>query len=1123
MDKLPGDIEASAEHIHDPVRKSYFIARRYIDIYRHSDDRDEHSSENAIVQLRNAEKLGDGVTPREIAELFVDVYLERLFRRGLKQDADEAEIYIRIILDTRPGDYTYLSKLLAILHIRYERTCSRTYVDESLNLVESAIVDVQADDPCLLVLLADCGVALLDLSEVSNSFSALEMAVSILRTASGMMSPASGRDWLFARKTLAESLRRHFEATGRKEELIEALAIFDDDDAELKLLPREVLDCCMIRLRILHNLWQLDPNGESLTKLRKEYTELTTILKLNHLSPVYAELLQASGRALNESFFSTSQRHGQGFNLIKLGFQFAEKLLSSWNEEPQKESSALASHLYQLGKAYELQFDWYSSPNALKEASDIMKRCCRLTSPNSTHQGLRSASMVKLLRMVSDLMSDSDTSVDELSTSSLATVLSKAFPISQAAKADVATELGYTAIRLFEKGHDPSLLDRAVSHFRKAIEFSSTNALSQAYSLQRLAEFLRKRGDSGSLEKAMEDFAEAVSTLNHLQEFCKKKNINLQDSRDTLGDIHASQYNLSHDKSFAIKAIDAWRSLFQSADGIPIARLAAATKAAAMQKKITGDPEKAAQVFEDVIKTLLEVMSDSDVRSEQIWKIRMFSPLSAHAASLGLIASRSPEEVLQLLERGRSMIWNRLLARKTDIKALEEKHHDLAQEFLRIQKLLSKEDNKPDKNASTELALLQEIDSNRYHLTHQYNRLIAKIRDQPGYEDFMLPEFSPQELRQCADQGPIITFVHSNVCHAVILTSKGAYTIELQDFDKSACERQYEQFKRYLNLRRRAPEDARLVLESILIWMWKSAAEPIISLIREKLNIASPGVRPNLLPRVWWICSGWINTFPIHLAGDHKRALDTGEPCTVMDMVISSYTPTIQALGYSRRTMDRMTSKSSPGLPSATLISMKITPNKAPDLVNAPMEVQQVEKILESQYKVLTMGYPRGTFQETATRKAAIYALSNCSIAHFACHGEAAEKDPLESRLCLYDWKARPLKVGLLMRMDFKHCQLVNLSACDMAVNRDQLLREEGLHMSGAFLMAGVPNVIATWWPILDAYSARVSRDFYTGLKNEEGILNIANAAESMHCATMSMRNEGLSPLIWGAYVHFGV
>ncbi|KAF4635738.1 hypothetical protein G7Y89_g2356 [Cudoniella acicularis] len=606
MENLSGDVEALAEHIQDPVDKCCFIAGLYSGIYRANDDRDEESSENAIAQLRKAVKLRDEWTSTEIAELFVDICLERLLRRGLKEDADEAESYIRMILKNRPDDYTYLSKLLTILHIRYEMTCSRRYVDESLDLVERVIVDIQDDDDRLPALLAACGVALLDLSELSNSLSALEMAISILRTACGMLSPASTKDWLFARKTLAESLRHHFEATGREEELTQARAIFDDDDSELELLPREALDCLMIRLRIMRTLWQLNPNRESLTRLRKD----------------------------------------------------------------------------------------------------------RLTSAQSTHQGLRVASMVKVLRMMSDLTPQYDSSVDELARLSLGTVLLKAFPIFQASKADVATELGYLAIRFFEKCHDRSFLDRAVAHLRRAVDFSSTNTLSRAFSLQRLTDILKKRGDSAPPEMTMEDFKAAVNTLNTPYGLCKEKNFNFQDSRDSLGDIYASQYNLSHGEGFAIQAIDAWRSLSHSPDGSPIAKLSAALKTAAIQKKLTGDPEKAAEVFTDVIKVLLEVMSDSDSRSEQIWKIRLFSPLSTHAASIALLAARPPEKVLQLLERRRTMIWNRLLARKSDTKTLEDKHHDLAQRFLKLQKLMSRDDDKPDKTSSNELTFQEGIESN---------------------------------------------------------------------------------------------------------------------------------------------------------------------------------------------------------------------------------------------------------------------------------------------------------------------------------------------------------------------------------------------------------------------------
>ena len=96
------------------------------------------------------------------------------------------------------------------------------------------------------------------------------------------------------------------------------------------------------------------------------------------------------------------------------------------------------------------------------------------------------------------------------------------------------------------------------------------------------------------------------------------------------------------------------------------------------------------------------------------------------------------------------------------------------------------------------------------------------------------------------------------------------------------------------------------------------------------------------------------------------------------------------------------------------------------------------------------------------------------------------------------------------------------LSACEMAVNKDLLLKEEGLHVSGAFQMAGVPNTIATWWRVVDKVSVRVSGDFFKGLKRD-GIVDVGRCAMSLREVTLRMRDEGLSAYLWGAYIHFGV
>ncbi|KAF1831603.1 hypothetical protein BDW02DRAFT_504857 [Decorospora gaudefroyi] len=356
----------------------------------------------------------------------------------------------------------------------------------------------------------------------------------------------------------------------------------------------------------------------------------------------------------------------------------------------------------------------------------------------------------------------------------------------------------------------------------------------------------------------------------------------------------------------------------------------------------------------------------------------------------------------------------------------------------------------------------------------------------------------------------------------MVTTKKGTSVKHLPSFNDKSCKEYYAKFKHFLKIRNDNLDEARVALEDVLGWLWRVAAEPVLEIIRK--DLVPQDSFKGTLPRVWWISCGWINVFPIHIAGNYSKRPDGTTGHTVMDHVISSYTPSLKALDYARKTMERMTAACSgyPERPSALLVSMKYTPDIKPDLGNAPIEIRDVKGILESAYKVIALGNPREEFADKPSKKSVVTALHSCTIAHFACHGIADENDPLKSKLILCDWIERPLRVGLLMRMDLERCQLVNLSACDMAVNRDLLLREEGLHVAGAFQLAGVPNTIATMWPIIDAYAARVSSGLYTALASGKNACSFSASAVELHFVLKKMSNEGLSPVIWGPYVHFG-
>ena len=119
------------------------------------------------------------------------------------------------------------------------------------------------------------------------------------------------------------------------------------------------------------------------------------------------------------------------------------------------------------------------------------------------------------------------------------------------------------------------------------------------------------------------------------------------------------------------------------------------------------------------------------------------------------------------------------------------------------------------------------------------------------------------------------------------------------------------------------------------------------------------------------------------------------------------------------------------------------------ELTNVATEVSLVEQILQERFQVTSLDRPK--------RNDVLSLLATSSMAHFACHGTADLNDPSLSQLKLRDWKTAPLDVRALLRSSLKTLQFVYLSACDTAAIKVIELREECIHLSAAFQMAGVP------------------------------------------------------------------
>jgi CHAT domain-containing protein len=305
---------------------------------------------------------------------------------------------------------------------------------------------------------------------------------------------------------------------------------------------------------------------------------------------------------------------------------------------------------------------------------------------------------------------------------------------------------------------------------------------------------------------------------------------------------------------------------------------------------------------------------------------------------------------------------------------------------------------------------------------------------------------------------------------------------------------------------------ARRTMRALVEWLWDAAAGPVL---QELGLIDSPD---SGWARVWWVCTGLLSILPIHAAGYHE----TVPYRSVLDCVIPSYTPSIKALSFSRKSHSRMQNF---GQQRAILVGMPKTP-KLKDIPFAEQEIRELRDVLAQHVKVEVVHEP--------TYTKVISSVADSQIIHLACHGDSMP-DPSESRLYLQDWENNPLTIAKLMYINPPSAQFAYLSACDTALMKNYRLLDESIHLCSAMQLVGYPSVVGSLWYVEDNLnSILVSTQVYRSMITAVGKIQTGRSAEGLHSAIRSLREKtrnlsGMSKkypsdvLIWGSYVHFGV
>ena len=153
-----------------------------------------------------------------------------------------------------------------------------------------------------------------------------------------------------------------------------------------------------------------------------------------------------------------------------------------------------------------------------------------------------------------------------------------------------------------------------------------------------------------------------------------------------------------------------------------------------------------------------------------------------------------------------------------------------------------------------------------------------------------------------------------------------------------------------------------------------------------------------------------------------------------------------------------------------------------------------------------------GTAPSQATCAAVLAQAGEFDVVHLACHGDSGS--------AITSFQGLQLEDGTLHQYEIAgihcHASLVVMSACETA-RGDLAGHGEMAGLTGAFLRAGAPSVIASSWQLDDEVAVPMMTAFYSALK-QPGM----NKAEALRRAQVAMKSSGAHPYFWAPLALWG-
>ena len=1035
-------------------------------------------------------------------------------RTGAQADLDAAIQAHQSALDATPADYPHRAGLLSNLGVafdaRFERSGRLADLDAAVQAGRAAVDAATANDPHRTMYLSNLGNTLRSRFERTGVQADLDAAIQAHQSALDA-TPTDYPDRAWHLSSFATALVARFERSGRLADLDAAIqahqTALDATPAGHRERPGRLNNLGnALRARFLRTGALADQDA-AIQAIQAAIDSTPT----DH--PDTAGYLSHLGSALQERF----QRTGALADI-----DAAIPALQAAADAIPADHPNRAVGLSNLGNALRTRFQRTGALADLDAAIQVGQAAVDATPADHADRDMRLANLgAALLQRFQRLGNRSD--LDAAIQAIQAAV--DASPADHPDRAKHLSSLGAVLKLRFQHTGAQSDLDAAISAGQTAVDNTPADHTDRSRRLSNLGTVLQAQfehtGAQSDLDATIQTYASATRAAAADDPYRARYLSNL-------GYALVRRFQRSGASADREAALAAYTQAAGHEAAAPSLRIAAAVAAAELAAG--SEPGRAAGLMETAVRLLPEVAPRQLERGDQQYAIGGFAGLANDAAALALAdtgtgtTSERAARALGLLETGRAVLLSQALNTRSDLTDLRHQHPELAARFTGLRDQLDQPEGIPPPVTSPGLSSTPPAGAeSRRRLASEFTAVLEQIRALDAFASFALPP-STSELLAEAESGPVVTFnISAHRSDALLLAQDGITALELPGLAYETLIGQINSFHQALHTAAAPGADiadriaAETKLLEILGWLWDIAAEPTL----DALGYHQPPPPGAVWPRVWWAPGGLLGLLPVHAAGHHLQAL-AGDQArrTVMDRVISSYTPTIRALRHARQHRPAPTTK------RALIVAMPVTPGLpgGGELPNVPTEVARVRALVPNTVLLAEPGSQlAGGSSGIPTRENVLRQLPGCPIAHFACHGFSDTADPSKSLLLLHDYDRHPLTVTSLAPIDLSQAELAYLSACDTALTSTADLIDEAIHLTTAFQLAGFPHVIGTLWKINDALAVEIATSFYRELRTSPHILDTSQAAHALHHAVQAARGElPRVPSLWAAYIHAG-